>query len=119
MRYYIVLLSFCLLAWAHAEELYDDKYDDIDINEILSNERLREQYYKCFMDTAPCVTADAVFFKANLPEAVATQCKKCTEKQKNTFDVMADWYNKNQPDKWTAFIERMVINAKKPNKRSA
>lgn len=63
MRYYSVLLLLSLLAWTYAEEFYSDKYDDIDIVTLLENDRMREQYYNCFMNTGPCVTADAKFFK--------------------------------------------------------
>ncbi|XP_076168147.1 chemosensory protein 1 [Ptiloglossa arizonensis] len=112
MRYYSVLLLLSLLAWTYAEEFYSDKYDDIDIVTLLENDRMREQYYNCFMNTGPCVTADAKFFKENLPEAVTTNCKKCTEKQKENFNTIADWFNKNQPEKWTAFVEYMLKSMK-------
>ncbi|XP_011642082.1 ejaculatory bulb-specific protein 3-like [Pogonomyrmex barbatus] len=61
--------SLCLLAIlavvvaATAEELYSDMFDHIDPDEILPNDELRNQYYKCFMDTGPCVTEDQKFFK--------------------------------------------------------
>lgn len=45
------------------EEKYSDKYDHINVDEILKNEQLRSIYYKCFLDTGPCKTADARFFK--------------------------------------------------------
>ena len=50
-----------------AVELYSDKYDYVNADEVLANDRLREQYYECFMDTGPCVTPDAKFFKGNTP----------------------------------------------------
>lgn len=46
-----------------AEEMYSDMFDHINPDEILSNEELRDQYYKCFMDTGPCVTEDQIYFK--------------------------------------------------------
>lgn len=64
MRYYVVLLTLALATWACAEELYSDKYDYIDVHEILANDKLREQYYNCFMSSAPCMTPDAKFFKS-------------------------------------------------------
>ena len=42
---------------------YSDKYDHIDIKKILANQRLRNQYWNCFMREAPCKTADAKFFR--------------------------------------------------------
>lgn len=44
-------------------EKYSDKYDFIDITELLSNDRKREQYYKCLISTGPCITPDSKFVK--------------------------------------------------------
>lgn len=38
-------------------------------------------------------------------EAVVTRCRKCTDKQKESFTVIAEWYTKNQPDKWLAIFK--------------
>ncbi|KYN14765.1 hypothetical protein ALC57_13041, partial [Trachymyrmex cornetzi] len=38
----------------------------IDVKGILQNDRLRDQYYSCFMEIAPYVTADAKFFKGTV-----------------------------------------------------
>ena len=47
-------------------EMYSDKYDYVNTKEILGNRRFRVQYWKCFMDTAPCLTQDAKFFKCKI-----------------------------------------------------
>jgi len=41
-------------------------------------------------------------------EAVRTNCKKCTEKQKVILARVIDWYKKNQPDQWNVFVEKRV-----------
>ena len=114
MRYYVVLLTVALATWAYAEELYSDKYDYIDVHEILANDKLREQYYNCFYGSAPCATPDAKFFKKYLPEAIATKCKKCTEQQVTMFDALAEWYAEHQPEKWDAVVEKMLQSLKAP-----
>lgn len=48
-----------------------------------------------------------------LGEAMQTQCKKCTEKQKALLDRMADWYTTNKPDAWEALIKKQVEDALK------
>ncbi|KAK2576494.1 hypothetical protein KPH14_005820 [Odynerus spinipes] len=115
LRY--ALVSFlAILSFVNAdEELYSDKYDYIDPYEIVNNDRLRDQYYNCFMDTGPCVTPDAAFFKVNFPEAVVTKCKKCTDRQKDNFEKIAIWYDENRPDEWTALIKKFIEDAKKMN----
>lgn len=52
---------------AHAEdEKYSSKYDHIDINEVLANSRLRNQYVRCLINISPCTTGSARFLKGNL-----------------------------------------------------
>lgn len=59
----IAIIGIALMC-VFAEEKYDDKYDNIDVHAILANDKLRDQYYECFMATGPCVTADAKFFSS-------------------------------------------------------
>ncbi|PBC26787.1 ejaculatory bulb-specific protein 3 [Apis cerana] len=109
MRYnYIVLLILSLLTWTYAEELYSDKYDYVNIDEILANDRLRNQYYDCFIDADSCITPDSMFFKSHITEAFQTQCKKCTEIQKQNMDKLAEWFTTNEPEKWNHFVEIMI-----------
>ena len=83
--FYCVILSIgCLLLtdYIHCEEsIYDIKYDNIDIDEILKSERLLTNYINCLMEEGPC-TEDGRELKETLPDAVATNCSKCSEKQK-------------------------------------
>ncbi|KAL6420198.1 hypothetical protein ACFW04_013819 [Cataglyphis niger] len=110
----VTLISVALLC-VLAEELYSDQYDYININDILNNDKLREQYYNCYMEIGPCVTADAKFFKIIASEAIQTNCKKCTEKQKEMLDTLSDWYTKNKPDLWQNIIRKSLEDMKKKN----
>ncbi|KYQ48779.1 Putative odorant-binding protein A10 [Trachymyrmex zeteki] len=112
----IVTIIAVALACVFAEkELYSDRYDDINIQEILANEKLRMQYYNCFLGIAPCRTADAKFFAGVIGEAIRTQCSKCTEKQKNLFDILVDWYTKNKPEEWETFVKKTIENIQNKN----
>ena len=57
---------FLLVACVLSEELYPDKYDNVNVDEILSNDDTRNQYYRCILGTSPCLTPDAQFLKGNL-----------------------------------------------------
>lgn len=50
---YLVLLS-CVIAAAMTDDKYTDKYDNIDIQEILSNKRLLQAYIDCLMERGKC-----------------------------------------------------------------
>jgi len=65
LTYIVTIVSIALMCIL-AEELYSDQYDDIDVSSILQNDKLRNQYYNCFMETSPCLTADAKFAKGIL-----------------------------------------------------
>lgn len=43
---------------------YETKYDNIDLDEILKNDRLRKNYIKCLVNNGPC-TPDAQELKSN------------------------------------------------------
>ncbi|XP_024872714.1 ejaculatory bulb-specific protein 3-like [Temnothorax curvispinosus] len=111
---YIVTIGIALTC-VLAEELYSDQYDDIDADSILQNDKLRNQYYNCFMGTAPCVTADAKFFKEIFSEALQTKCKRCTEKQKEKMDLIVDWYTTNKPDQWETLVAKSIEDLRKKN----
>lgn len=55
----LISIALCVLA----EKVYDNQYDHIDVVEILNNDKLRDQYYKCFMEIQPCLTADAKYLR--------------------------------------------------------
>ncbi|XP_070169008.1 ejaculatory bulb-specific protein 3-like [Polyergus mexicanus] len=110
----VTLISIALLC-VFAEELYSDKYDYIDMKEILKNHKLRVQYYQCVMETGPCLTEDAKFIKEISSEAFQTKCKKCTEKQKKMLDIIVDWYTQNEPELWQKFVKKSLEDMKKKN----
>ncbi|XP_058799873.1 uncharacterized protein LOC131669181 [Phymastichus coffea] len=112
---YLIIFVACLAvsSYAEEEERYPDKYDHLDVDAILENDRLRNQYYKCFLDTAPCVTADAIFFKERIPEAIVTKCRKCTDKQKEAFNKIAIWFDEHDREGWEAIIRKAVSDFQK------
>lgn len=105
----VALCAFVAVTLADEELVYSDKYDYVDVDAILSNERIRNQYYYCFLDVEPCFTPDAKFFKDKFPEAIVTQCRKCTSKQKESFEKIVLYYSEKEPEKWNAVLSRAVI----------
>ncbi|XP_014467207.1 PREDICTED: ejaculatory bulb-specific protein 3-like [Dinoponera quadriceps] len=111
----VAIIGIALVSVLTAEELYSDKYDDIDVSGILENERLRNEYYSCFMDQGPCPTENMKFYKNLISEAIVTKCQKCTEKQKENLDKVTDWYTQNKPEDWNAIVEKAVKDLKDKN----
>lgn len=79
---FFCIIAFVLIALSSCDETYDGKYDSVDVEEILKSERLLTNYINCLMDEGPC-TEDGRDLKEILPDAITTDCSKCTEKQKD------------------------------------
>lgn len=84
--YCFIALAFIIFATGNScEDTYDLKYDNIDIEEILRSDRLLTNYINCLLEEGPC-TEDGRDLKEILPDAIMTDCSKCTEKQKAGSD---------------------------------
>ncbi|KAJ8717930.1 hypothetical protein PYW07_005860 [Mythimna separata] len=94
-----VLLLCVMVAAVVADEKYTDKYDNIDLDEILSNKRLLDAHYKCVMDKGKC-TAEGKELKDHLTEAIENGCAKCTENQEKGAQKVIDHLIKNELDMW-------------------
>ncbi|EDS34222.1 serine/threonine kinase [Culex quinquefasciatus] len=75
------------------------KYDKIDLDDILGSDRLFNNYYKCLLDQGPC-TPEGNYLKRVLPEALETNCVKCTEKQDADSTKTIKFLSENRPAEW-------------------
>lgn len=96
---------------------YESKYDNIDLDEVLTNERLLKNYVNCLMSEGPCspdgqelksINLHQIIYKINLiisipdtlPDAIQTECSMCSEKQKQGADKVTHFLIDNKPDEW-------------------
>nr|AUF73002.1 chemosensory protein [Anoplophora chinensis] len=99
----VVLLLFvalCGFAYARPDDKYTTKYDNIDLDEILKNDRLLRAYVDCLLGTKKC-TNDGEELKKVLPDAIDNECAKCSEKQKDGARKVIHYVIKNKRDWWT------------------
>nr|AYC12352.1 chemosensory protein 7 [Clostera restitura] len=97
------LLVFCIITVvavsARPNEQYSDKYDSVDLKQILANKRLLHPYIKCLLDQGKC-SPDGKELKSHIKEALENYCAKCTEtQQKGTKEVIGHLIN-NEPGYW-------------------
>lgn len=59
---YVALFLVVFVAVA-AEDKYTTKYDDVDLDNVLRNDRLFKNYFNCVMDKGPC-TPDGAELKS-------------------------------------------------------
>ncbi|KAH8402317.1 hypothetical protein KR009_011357 [Drosophila setifemur] len=95
----IIALLVLGVALVAAEEKYTTKFDNIDVDEILKSDRLFTNYYKCLIDTGKC-TPEGRELKKSLPDALKTECSKCSEKQRQNTDKIIRFIIDNKPEEW-------------------
>ncbi|KAJ8960208.1 hypothetical protein NQ318_003932 [Aromia moschata] len=100
----IGLLCFLCAVAIALGQTYSDKYDKIDIDKILSSKRILNNYIKCILDEGPC-TAEGREIKQHIPEAVTTNCEKCTAAQKRIVRKASTFIMRNQPQQWERIRE--------------
>uniref|UniRef100_UPI003F778777 Chemosensory protein 3 n=1 Tax=Anopheles culicifacies TaxID=139723 RepID=UPI003F778777 len=87
------------------QEQYTTKYDGIDLDEILKSDRLFNNYFKCLMDEGRC-TPDGNELKKILPEALQTNCAKCSEKQRSGAIKVINYVIENRKEQWDALQKK-------------
>lgn len=101
MKIAILTVLAVLVACAVARpEKYTTKYDGVDLDEILKSDRLFNNYFKCMMDKGKC-TPDGSELKRVLPDALKTECGKCSETQRNGSEKVLRFLIDNKPAQWT------------------
>ncbi|KAI5643023.1 insect pheromone-binding family, a10/OS-D domain-containing protein [Phthorimaea operculella] len=98
MRFLVVVCLVVAAAIAD-EETYDDKYDNLDVKEILNNKRLLQAYIDCMLEKGKC-TPEGKTLKDHLSDALASGCAKCTENQKKGAQIVIDHLIKNELASW-------------------
>lgn len=99
MKYALIAILVTLAVVAARPETYTSRFDNIDVDRILNSKRLFDNYFKCLMDEGKC-SPDGKELKKLLPDALRTNCAKCTEKQRDGTDRVLRFIVKNKPDEW-------------------
>ncbi|CAH1116672.1 unnamed protein product [Phaedon cochleariae] len=92
---------FCLLVvvfFVHGQK-YQSKYDNIDVDSILTNRRVLKSYLRCILDEGPC-PPPAREVRMYIPEAITNNCAKCTDQQIKIVKKTSKFILKNNPDDW-------------------
>lgn len=95
-----MLLVFAVLVVvvaARPQDTYTSRFDNIDIDRILTSDRLLQNYMNCLTDKGKC-TPDGKELKKLLPDALKTNCSKCTAKQRDGTDRVLRYVAHNKPE---------------------
>ncbi|XP_050681480.1 allergen Tha p 1-like [Leptidea sinapis] len=100
MKSLAIVCFVALFAFVSARpELYTDRYDNVDLDEILSNRRLLIPYVKCILDQGKC-SPDGKELKSHIKEALEENCGKCTDTQKKGTRRVIGHFINNESDYW-------------------
>ena len=97
MKYLTVVA--CVLVGVLAADKYTDKYDNINLQEILNNDRFLRAYIDCVLYNGKC-TAEGQTLKENLKDGLETGCEKCTEKQEEGVETTVEFLIESKPEIW-------------------
>ncbi|XP_046999600.1 ejaculatory bulb-specific protein 3-like [Schistocerca americana] len=97
----LTLVLVALAAVVASAAAYTTKYDNIDLDEILANERLLKKYHECLVsDSDSSCTPDGKELKETIPDALVTDCSKCNEKQKEGSNKVIRFLIQKRDDLW-------------------
>lgn len=85
------------------DDHYTTRFDAIDVDQILSNERIFKRYMDCLLDKGRC-TPEARELKKLLPDALQTECKKCSVIQKQQGAKVIQFIIQNNRPVWNALL---------------
>nr|AWC68032.1 chemosensory protein 13 [Matsumurasca onukii] len=92
-----VALVLMMVAVAVAQDKYTTKYDGVNIDQILQNDRLLTSYFNCIMDKGKC-SPDGQELKKHIPDALENECAKCSDKQKAGVEKVLRFLYEKKPD---------------------
>uniref|UniRef100_A0A310S3G9 Chemosensory protein 12 n=1 Tax=Chrysomela lapponica TaxID=153811 RepID=A0A310S3G9_CHRLA len=98
IRPYHLLCVLVVVSLARSQK-YQSKYDNIDVDSILTNRRVLKSYLRCILDEGPC-PPPAREFRTHIPDAISNNCARCTDAQVNIIRKTSRFIMRNNPDDW-------------------
>lgn len=100
-----ILIFVSLVCYTLAADHYTTKYDNVNIDNILGNNRLFSNYINCLLDKGRC-TEDGKTLKEVVPDALITNCVKCNDKQRESVKKVVSFLVKNRRKDYDALVAK-------------
>ncbi|XP_049814613.1 ejaculatory bulb-specific protein 3-like [Schistocerca nitens] len=94
----LLIVTAALATAAAADDRYA-KYDHVDVERMLRNQRFVNAAIKCLLEEGPC-TPEIRDLKKMLPDALKSDCSKCSAKQKENVRKVVDFMMKQRAADW-------------------
>nr|QGN03663.1 putative chemosensory protein 14 [Conopomorpha sinensis] len=105
MKTLLLLVTLTLAAGLVSSQKYPEKYDQLDLEQILSNKRLTKTYIKCILELGRC-SPEAKELKGHISEALGNGCARCTNNQREGARRVIAHLIKHEPDAWKQLVEK-------------
>lgn len=124
MKLLVVSLFAVVIAVASAQQ-YTSKFDNVDVDNILKNDRILNNYIKCILEKGPCTKEGrelkSKFYKKlklwpkiykffiiseTLPDAILSDCNKCSETQRSNTNKVINFLRERKPREWTELTDK-------------
>lgn len=101
----VCLATLAAILAVSAEDTYTTKFDNINVREILHNDRLLANYANCLLDKGRC-TPEGAELKKSLPDALETGCSKCSPKQREFAEEAMKFLSNNKKEIWEQLVAK-------------
>ncbi|CAK1584262.1 unnamed protein product [Parnassius mnemosyne] len=98
----VIVAAFTVVARA---DTYTDRYDSMNVDDVISNKRLLVAYIKCVMDNGRC-TPEGKELKTHITDALQSGCAKCTQKQRHAIKKVIKHLIHNEKDYWSQLVDK-------------
>ncbi|XP_059479527.1 ejaculatory bulb-specific protein 3-like [Neocloeon triangulifer] len=88
-----------------SSSMYTNRYDHVAIENVLSSPRLMKNFHWCIMGRGPC-TSEGAELKKIIPEALKSDCSRCTERQKVQAGKVLLYLLQHRPEWWKELVEK-------------
>lgn len=105
MKYLSMVAVLAMVVVLAGAQKYTAKFDDIDVDRVLSNDRILNNYLKCLLDKGPC-TQEGRELKKTLPDALKTNCEQCSEKQRTSSRKVIAHLEDRKPQEWKKLLDK-------------
>ncbi|KPJ04072.1 Ejaculatory bulb-specific protein 3 [Papilio xuthus] len=89
---------------------YTDRYDSMNVDDVIANKRLFIAYVKCILNKGRC-TPEGKELKSHITEALQSGCDKCTDRQRRSIRKVIKHLIHKENNYWN-----QLVNMYDPNK---
>ncbi|XP_028173942.1 allergen Tha p 1-like [Ostrinia nubilalis] len=105
MKTLLFAIALTALACCARAQVYTDRYDTVNLDDVLANKRLTVAYIKCMLDKGGC-TSEGRELKSHIAEALQNGCAKCTKAQREGMRRVIKHLIQHEKGYWQELVEK-------------